>query len=237
MKSYSRLSAVEEKKNIKRARNYIILSIIAVIILIVFGLPLLVKFAGFVGDLAKSDKPVEINDITPPAPPHFDEIPDFVNKETLDVNGTSESGATVKIRANNNDYEVVANNEGRFNFLFNLKTGENSIDAVAVDLAGNTSTQTQTYKIIFDNNEPEIEIESPKNGGTFYGSSQKQLTIKGSVNEVAEITINDRFVALKDDNTFVFNTSLNEGSNEFKIKAVDESGNEVETSFSVNFSF
>lgn len=237
MKSYSRLSAVEEKKNIKRARNYIILSIIAVIILIVFGLPLLVKFAGFVGDLAKSDKPVEINDITPPAPPHFDEIPDFVNKETLDVNGTSESGATVKIRANNNDYEVVANNEGRFNFLFNLKTGENSIDAVAVDLAGNTSTQTQTYKIIFDNNEPEIEIESPKNGDTFYGSSQKQLTIKGSVNEVAEITINDRFVALKDDNTFVFNTSLNEGSNEFKIKAVDESGNEVETSFSVNFSF
>jgi hypothetical protein len=237
MKSYSRLASVEQKKNIKRAYSYIFLSILAVVFLVLFGIPLLVKFAGFVGDIAKSDKPVEINDITPPAPPHFDDIPDFVNNESIEITGTAESGATVRIRANNNDYEITANNEGVFTFMFNLKKGENSIDAIAIDSANNKSTQTQTQKIIFDSEEPKIEILSPSNGDNFYGSSQKQLNLKGTVDGVAEITINDRFVALKDDNSFVFNTSLNEGSNEFKIKAVDPAGNETETSITVNFSF
>jgi len=74
MKRYSRLASVEERKNIKKAYWYVILSILALVFLIFFGLPTLVKFAGFIGDVAKSDKPVEINDTTPPAPPQFDQV-------------------------------------------------------------------------------------------------------------------------------------------------------------------
>lgn len=237
MKNYSRLNIVEQNRNIKRAKAYIFLSIVTLIVLVIFGIPLLVKFAGFIGDLTKANKPVDIQDITPPAPPHFDDISDFTNNEGLEITGTSEAGATIKIRANNNDYEVIANNEGQFNFMFNLKKGENTIDAIAVDLGGNQSTQTATYTVVFDNEEPELEIESPQDGNTFYGSSQKQVTIKGSSNEKSEITINDRFVSLKDDNTFVYSSTLNEGSNEFKIKVVDEAGNETEKTLTVNFSF
>jgi hypothetical protein len=237
MKSYSRLNTVEQKKNIKRAKFYLILSIATLIALVVFGIPLLVKFAGFVGDIAKSNKPVDVQDITPPAPPHFEDTPDYTSKESLEVIGTSESGATIKIRANNNDYEVVCNSEGKFSFTFNLKKGENNIDAIAVDAAGNQSTQTPTYKIFFDNEEPQLEIEMPQDGGSFYGNSQKQITVKGLVNEKVEITINDRFVALKDDNSFAYSVALNEGSNEFKVKAIDEAGNETEKTLTVNFSF
>jgi uncharacterized membrane protein len=57
MKTYSRLQSVEEKRNIKKAYLYIGSSILAVIFLIFLGIPTLVKFAGFLGDLSKSGKP------------------------------------------------------------------------------------------------------------------------------------------------------------------------------------
>lgn len=236
IKRYSRLASVEEKKNIKNAYFYIVLSVLAIIILIFFGIPLLVKFAGFVGDVAKSDKVVEINDTTPPAPPQFEDLPEFTNKEILEISGKSESGASISIRTNNNSSEVVANSDGVFNFTFNLDKGENSIDAIAKDTSGNESTQTKTFKIYFDNEEPKLEITSPKDGSTYFGASQRQLAIKGTVDEAVNLRINSRTVVVKDDNTFVFTTTMNEGENKFEIIATDPSGNESSTSLSTNFS-
>lgn len=236
MKKYSRLASVEQKKNIKNAYFYITLSILAIIFLIFLGIPTLVKFAGFVGDVAKSDKPIEINDTTPPAPPQFDQIIEYTNNEKLELTGKSENGATITIRANNDSSEVVANSDGAFEFIFNLDKGENTIDAKAKDTSGNESTQTQTYKIIYDNDEPKIEVQSPSDGASLFGSGQRQLSIKGSVNEIVDLTINGRVVALKDDNSFSFTTTLSEGENKFEIKAVDLSGNESLSTLSVNFS-
>lgn len=235
MKSYSRLASVEEKKNIKRAYWYVGLSVVAVIFLIFLGLPTLVKFAGFIGDFAKSDKPIEINDTTPPAPPQFSDIPEFSNKESFEITGQSEKGATVTINANNEKSEVVANNDGEFSFIFNLNDGENTIEAQAKDTSGNESTKTQTYKIVFDNKEPKLEVTSPSDGSSFFGSGQRQLIIKGTVNETVDLTINGRIVSVKDDGTFTFVTTLSDGENKFEVKAIDPSGNESSSSITVNF--
>ncbi|OGM06978.1 hypothetical protein A2130_04080 [Candidatus Woesebacteria bacterium GWC2_33_12] len=235
MKRYSRMAMTEEKKNIKKAYYYVFLTIVGIVFLIFLGIPTLVKFAGFLGDVAKSDKPVEIQDTTPPAPPQFDEIPEFSKEESIDIKGTSENGATIAITANGNLSEVVANNDGRFVFLFNLQEGENTILAIAKDTFGNESSPTKTFNIIFDNTEPKLEISSPKDGDSFYGSGQKQLLIKGTVDEKVDLRINDKFVTVKDDNSFNFTTTLNEGLNSFEVKAIDPSGNEVLSLFSVNF--
>ncbi|WKZ25898.1 MAG: Ig-like domain-containing protein [bacterium] len=235
MKRYSRLANVEEKKNIKKAYLYVVLSIIALVLLVFLGIPTLVRFAGFVGEITKSGKPVEIVDTTPPAPPQFDEIPEFTNSSSLKITGKSESGATILIRANNSTVEVVANSDGEFNYTFQLKKGENTLDAKARDLANNESTQTNTYRIIFDSEVPEIVIESPADGASFYGSGQRQLSVKGTVSEKVNLTINERLVTVRDDGTFNFATTLTEGENKFEVKAVDMSGNESSTSFTVNF--
>lgn len=236
MRRQSRLATVEEKRNIKRAYFYIFLSIAAGIFLLFLGLPTLIKFAGFLGDLGKSGSPVEVNDITPPAPPQLDTIPEYTNLEKLDIVGTSENGATITLTTNGNTNEVVANNEGKFNFVFNLNNGDNTIKAMAKDTAGNISTETKAYHIVFDNEDPEIKIESPSDGSSYYGSGQRQLTIKGSISEEVELYINDRFVSLNDENKFSFTTTLSDGENKFDIKAVDPAGNEGTTSFKVNFS-
>jgi len=235
-KRYSRLASVEEKKNIKNAYFYIVLSILALVFLVFFGIPLLVKFAGFVGDLGKSNKPVEINDITPPAPPHFNDVPEFTNKETLNVTGKSENGAIIIITANGDTSEVVANNDGDFNFTFNLNDGENTIDAKAKDQASNESTQSKTFTTVYDNTEPKLEVTNPADGSSFYGNGQRQLTIKGSVDEKVALTINERMISVKDDGTFSYATTLSEGENKFEVKSIDPAGNEASTSLTVNFS-
>lgn len=235
MKRYSRLASVEERKNIRKAYYYIFLTIVTIVLLIFFGLPTLVKFAGFIGDVAKSDKPVEINDTTPPAPPQFDQVPEFTNSESLKIEGTSEDGAVIVIRSNNHSDEVIANSDGRFSFIFNLNDGENAIDAKAVDSSNNESVQSKTYKIVFDNKDPLLEVSSPKDGETFFGSGQRQLSIKGTVDEKVDLTINDRNISLKDDGSFSFAITLSEGENKFAIKAVDMAGNSMETSLTVNF--
>lgn len=235
MKKYSRLASVEERKNIKKAYWYVILSILALVFLIFFGLPTLVKFAGFIGDIAKSDKPVEINDTTPPAPPQFDQVPEFTNSESIKIEGTSEDGAVIVIRSNNHSDEVVANSAGRFSFIFNLNDGENSIDAKAIDSSNNESVQTKTYKIVFDGKDPILEITSPADGTEYFGSGQRQLSIKGTVSEKVDLTINERVISTKDDGTFSFATTLSEGENKFDVKAVDPAKNEAVTSLTVTF--
>lgn len=235
MKHYSRLAITEEKRNIKKAYFYIFLTIVGLVFLIFLGIPTLVKFAGFLGDLSKSDKPVEINDLTPPAPPQFDSIPEYTNNESVDINGFSENGATIIINTNGNSTEVVANNEGKFTFLFNLQKGENTISATARDVSGNISNETKIYTIVFDNEAPEIEISSPKDGDSFYGTGQKQISIKGIVSEKVDLRINNKFVTLKDDNSFNFTTTLNDGENIFEIKAQDPAGNNFLTSLTLNY--
>lgn len=233
---YSRLASVEEKRNIKNAYKYIVMSIIAILALIFLGIPLLVKFAGFIGDIKKSASPVEVNDITPPAPPQFDQIPEFTKDERLEITGKSESGASISIATNSTTSEVVANNDGVFNFVYNLKKGENTISAMATDQSNNKSTQTQTYTIVFDNEDPKLEITSPTDGASYYGSSQRQLSIKGNVDEQVDLTVNGRVIMVKDDNTFSYTSTLNEGENKFEVKAIDPSGNETLTTLTVNFS-
>lgn len=242
MKKYSRLASVEEKRNIKKAYYYIILSIATIVLLILYGLPALIKFAGFIGDVAKSDKPVEINDITPPAPPQFDQIVEFTNKEVLVITGKSESGATITIRANNENSEIVANSNGGFSFIFSLQAGDNTIDARSKDISGNESNQTNTYKIYFDNKEPKLDIQSPADGSAYFGSGQRQLSIKGTVDEIVDLTVNGKPVAIKEDtgtdgdNTFSFTTTLNEGENKFDVVATDPALNETSSTLTVNFS-
>lgn len=233
---YSRLASVEEKNNIKNAYKYVFLSILALVVLFVVGIPLVVKLAGFIGDLKKSSSPVEINDITPPAPPQFDQLPEYTKEERLEIKGKSESGATVSITTNNSSSDVIANSSGEFNYVFNLKKGENTISAMATDQSNNKSTSTQSFNVTYDNEEPKIEITNPTDGASYYGNSQRQLSIKGNVDEVVDLTVNGRIVMLKDDNTFSYATTLNEGENKFEVKAIDPSGNETLTSFTINFS-
>ncbi|MGB6881971.1 MAG: hypothetical protein WBD86_01580, partial [Microgenomates group bacterium] len=74
---YSRLARTEERKNIKRAALFGLLTLISILVFIFLGLPAVAKFAAFLTDLRKSTVPIEINDTTPPVPPILDSLSEY----------------------------------------------------------------------------------------------------------------------------------------------------------------
>jgi len=233
---YSRLRTTEEKRNIRTAVLLGGFTIVLIFGVFIFGLPTVAKFAAFLADLRKSGEPVEINDTTPPAPPRFDPLPEATNKMSVEVLGESEPGATVILIFNGENEEVVANNEGSFRRTFELNKGENTLRASAKDSSGNESQKTDAVSIIFDDDEPSLEISSPSDGSSFFGSKQRQLVIEGSTDPGSSLSINDRFVLVEEDGSFAFATTLSEGENTFNLKALDKAGNQTEKSFKVTFS-
>lgn len=235
-KAYSRLASVEERKNKKKAAVFIVLTVAASIFIFFWGIPTLIKFASFVSDLTRGQKPIEKVDTTPPAPPQIDTLPDFTNQKTVTITGRSESGATVTFYLNGKEKQLLIDKNGTFSFDFNLIDGENSISAIAKDVAGNESQKTKVYKVVFDDTPPALEINKPNESDTFYGNSQRQIVIQGTTEAGAVVNINDRLVAVDAEGQFEYATSLNEGENKFNIKATDSAGNATEKSIVVTYS-
>lgn len=235
--AYSRLASVEEKKNLRNAVIFILLTIVTVVALFIVGIPTLGKFVGFVSDVGKSNKPIVINDKTPPAPPRFNTFQDFTNQSMASISGTTEPGATVKLTFNGSEQDTVADKDGNFSFNgLSLNLGDNTFTAVAIDTAGNSSQPTKQYKITFNNKPPQLNIASPGDGTQFFGSAQRQVTIQGTTDVNTQVTINDRIVAVDDTGKFQYTTTLSDGQNKFAIKATDAAGNSVEKDLTLNFS-
>lgn len=233
--AYSRRQTVEEKKNKRKAATLVTLSIVFVVLMFFYGLPLLVKLANVAYDFKKTSQPIEINDTTPPPPPRIDALPVATNKTSLTISGSSEPGATVIIDQNGKTHEAAIDNDGKFSLTIDLSDGENFIKASTKDSAGNESYDTKTYSVTFDNEKPELTITSPQNGSDFYGSSQKKLTIKGTTEEDVKLQINDRLAIVDSSGNFSFPVQLNEGTNSFNIKATDLADNTTEVTIDVNF--
>lgn len=232
---YSRLATVEERKNIKKAASLVLISIVILVLLFFYGIPLFGRFATFVSDIGKSGSAITNNDKTPPAPPRFSTFSDFTNKDKFDITGNSESGATIKVILNDTNTETLADKDGHFSVTLSLNSGENAFYATATDTAGNISQETERFKIIYDNTAPELTVESPANGAQFIGTKQRQITIQGTTDPEAEIRINDRVVSVDDNGKFQFTTTLTEGENKFLIKAIDKASNTTEQELILSF--
>lgn len=233
--AYSRLQSIEEKKNIRRAYLTIFFSVVAVILLFFYGFPLVGKFSAFISEFGKSNKGVTVNDRTPPAPPRFNSFSNFTNQQNFQVTGSSEPGSTVKLTLNGTEQDNLADKDGNFTFNLNLMSGDNTFTAVAVDSAGNVSQKTQDYKVSFDSKAPALNLDSPSSGSQFYGSNQRQVTIKGSTDPNCQVTVNDRIVAVDDAGAFQYTTTLNQGDNKFTFKSVDQAGNSTSKDITLTF--
>lgn len=234
-KRYSRLANTEAKRNVKTAVWLALLTIISIILLFIFGIPILGKFAGFVSDLGGAKNSISINDKTPPAPPFVNELPEYTNQSEVKLTGRSEEGATIKLILNGDQKETVADENGEFSFSFKLLKEENLFELTATDLAGNISQKTESYKITYDDEKPELTIDTPQENSQFYGPGQKEIHIKGKVEEDANLTINGKFVSVGSEGNFEFTDTLNDGENKFNMKSTDLAGNLTEKDLVVFF--
>lgn len=233
----SRLQRLEEKRNIKSAVLFSIGTVIVIGIMVVMGIPFLVRMAIFMGDLRTNGVTIDKNDLIPPGPPIILSDFDATYSATISVGGVAESGATIYLDSNGKSVgEVVVDDSGTWRVDdVSLDPGDNLFEAVAVDLSGNKSQISKLVKIWFSNKKPALEISFPVNGYVVSGGSGK-IEIGGMTDPKVHLTMNDRLVIVGGDGKFLTTYNLTLGDNPLNLVAKDKAGNVTQKEISVKYS-
>lgn len=235
-KRKSRLERLEQKKATRSAFLYLILSIVVIGLLLKYGITGVSKFAGFVLNIAGTENSQiqeETNSFI--APPRISFLPEFINKNEVNVNGTASPGKNVYVYVNESKKEVLTDAQGEFNAKLTLfQNVPNEIYAV-VEEKGSISPKSNLYTVVVDTEEPKLEIISPGEGSSYYGENNRQVKIEGQSEATAKVTVNERVAIVRSDGKFDYLIRLENGENVFKIKAVDEAGNETELEYKLHF--
>lgn len=202
---------------------------------VMFGIPILIKLAVFIGDMNSARQGGGKTDLIPPAPPIVEVSYSATNSAVQNIGGYSEGGARVVVTRNSKPLgSVEAGEDGRFEVAgVRLDEGDNVFVAVAVDPAGNKSGESQTFNLKYLSNPPKLDVDSPADGDEVTGSNR--LDVVGKTDSGARLTINDRWVAINANGEFKWQTLLVSGENRLKIAAVDEAGNRTEKEILVNY--
>jgi len=236
MAKKSWLQKKEQKKALRQTLLFFASGLVVLFLLFRFGLPALVKLAGFFADLKSAGQLIEKQDKIRPAPPKFDYVDKNVDQRLIEISGQSEPASLVKVYRNGSVYkEVITSKKGKFKLDdVKLKNGKNVFTATAWDVAGNESAQSKSLQIVFDQEPPNLEINKPKDGSRFFDENN-QIKVTGLTEKDAQVKVNNRRAIINSQGFFEVNLVLDEGENEIKIIAKDEAGNETEKSLKVEY--
>jgi len=143
--------------------------------------------------------------------------PMYIDMRTFVLVGTTELGADVHI----DGWLFDADELGRFSAELTLEEGENILEVLIIDRAGNEFTTDLT--IILDTYAPQLEIKSPKDR---YRTSNDYVWVSGTVTPGDLITIGEH-ATVSENGSFRIKVSLDDALNLLVITASDEAGNQV----------
>jgi len=233
----SRLARRESRRLFLQSGIFIVLTVALLGMIVVWGVPAMVRFAGFLGEVKSSDQPIEESDTIAPFAPQLAIPYEATTSAKIDVSGFAEAGSTVRLFNNGSKVEETeASDQGEFSFSqVSLNDGNNELTALSVDRAGNESAQSRSRNVVWDQQPPELEITNPITDGGKATSEVKILTVEGKSSEDAKVYVNDRLAMTESEGTFTVRVNLNEGENQILVRAVDVAGNQAEESFVVSF--
>ncbi len=233
----TRLTKLEEKRNIQQAAVFGFLSVVLIIALLIFGLPTLIKLSVWVSEKKSSSAPTEKSDTLAPNSPTFAYINEATKSSTLSFKGYAEPKTTIEIVLNGQKAkETLTDSEGEFIVKgLTLKTGTNKIKARAIDEEDNQSDFSQTLTVILDNTAPLLEISFPHDGDKFF-DKDKEIDIQGKTEEENTLYVNGRLASIDSSGNFSLHYELDEGDNKLKFEITDKAGNQTQKEITVSYS-
>lgn len=232
----TRLQRKREKESLKQAFKYLLLVFGLLFLMIRFGLPGLIKMSTFLGDLNSSKQPIEKQETRPILPPRLNPLPMATVSAEINVFGYSQPGSTVKLFLRGISIEeTTADANGEFSFnKVHLKDDENEIYAKANNNQGQDSGPSSSYIITVDSQAPLLEISEPQDGQRFF-DKDSPINVAGITEAGTDLTVNNRFVLVKDDGSFSLTQVLTDGDNQIEVVVRDDAGNETKKSLKVNY--
>lgn len=231
----SRLAKREQKKLARQTMLITGTTIVLVLLFIFFVLPNVVRVAFNVLD---GDTIGQQSDTIPPQIPIISAPVAATNSATIKINGFGEAKSKVILVHNNEEVdERIISDEGEFEFELTLDEGENSVSAFSVDVSENESLSSKQYTIVYDNQDPTIDITSHEDGSTVTLRRNKLTTITGTTEPRAKVFVDGRLNLADSEGKFSGTYNLAEGENKIKIVAQDEAGNTTEMELTLHFQF
>lgn len=233
-----RRSRLEKKVDEEITKKTILLGLATVVVfvlLMVFGLPLLIKFSVVLGDL-KNKKTTDVKEkVLPPMPPRIVLPFEATNSSRIAINGLAEKGVTVELLKN--DVSVgksIVNEAGEFVFGdILLDQGESIFTAIAMTDKGGSSESSKEAKILFDDKAPELTMLNPAEESIKVASPD--FDVIGQSEKGVSVTVNGRLAMVDDSGKFKIKLQLNTGKNDVEIIIKDNAGNEVRKKISITY--
>ena len=231
----SRLQKQTENDITKKTIFMGMLTVILFLIVIIFGIPLLVKFSVFLGETKiKNTKNEE--KVVPPLAPRLSINTEATNSATMVISGYAENGAEVELFKNDVSYgKKTVGEDGKFDFQdVELSDGENSFNAVSKKNNVNSGL-SKTYVIVYDNVAPEIQMSNPSEDNLKVDSAD--FDIKGKTEKGSSVTVNGRIALVDDSGNFKLKMQLSTGKNDIEIISKDLAGNEIKKKVTITYDF
>lgn len=233
----SRLARKETQKSYNRLIFTSLGTILLIVIIFFAGIPALVKFSAFLGEVKTSSQPIAPSDETSPLlPPQFEPLPEATNNPQVTISGFAQAGKEIEIYLNSELVgKTTVDADGKFlysNLL--VGEGENRIKAYTAD-GERKSEASKTFFVTYKKTAPNLEVSKPEEG-TSFSKENKTIRIDGKTDPDVSVTVNDRWAIVSSSGSFYAIYTLSDGENILKIKAVDPAGNETTLERKVTYS-
>lgn len=231
----SRLERKSEEKVTKKTVSLGIITIIVFILVIIFGLPLLVKLSIFLGDIKNKKEKVVTEKVLPPLAPRLILPYDATNSATISIKGVADSKTTIELLKNDSLLEKKdVTDAGDFVFdNVSLDKGNNVFTAISINDKGVNSEISKQLKVIFDDTPPEITMINPSEDTLTVDNPD--FDIVGKSEKGVSVLINGRVAMVDDNGQFKLKLQLNSGKNDVEINVADQAGNVTKKNISITY--
>lgn len=234
--AYKYRSRRSAKKLAQRSKRNFIITLVLITILgyltLTWILPFFINGIGFIKSFFEQpQKIINLAQNSSLAPPVLNIPFEATNTAQIGIKGYATPHSKVKLYMDDEVRQTVETSAGgdfTISQVF-LSLGTNNIYSKTLDEKDNESLPSKTIKIIYDNENPPLNLKEPEDNEQIQGGDKK-VRFSGSTETGAQIFINNSQIIVDKDGNFNSEQPLNDGDNDFNIKAVDSAANSTEIS-------
>lgn len=232
-------SRLKRKTNDQITKKTVFLGLITILsgaLMLIYGLPLLIRFSVFLGEGKTKKGTITEEKILPPLAPRIVRDFEATNSAQIKIKGFAEAKVVVELYKNDISIGTTDVSEnGDFTFdKITLDSGDNYFNAIASTEKSGRGDGSETINIIFDNLAPSLTITNPSEDSL--SVDYPDFDIVGTTDKGSSVMINGKIVKVDDNGGFKEKWQLNTGKNDLEIIARDVAGNETKKSISITYS-
>lgn len=234
-KQRSRLNRKEDEEITKKTILLGGTTVLVFILVLIFGLPLLIKLSVFMGNIKSSSKNDNQEKVLPPLPPRLMASFEATNSARFSISGVAEPKVEVELLKN--DVSLGKKSvDDKGGFLFDnigLDLGGNTFTALASTEKDGISELSKTVTVFYDNQPPVLNMINPSEDKISVDSAD--FDVAGKSDKGVSVTVNGKLATVDDEGKFKLKVQLSTGKNSLEIIVRNPAGNEVKKIIEITY--